>query len=83
MNTNSFCNISLECGCNTNGSLVSICDDTTGLCLCKPNIIGAKCDSCDSGYTGFPDCIQDLFGGQGNLSIEQIIFQYHTGALYY
>ena len=66
----------LECGCNTTGSLVSICDDTTGLCLCKPNIIGAKCDSCDSGYTGFPDCIQDLFGGQGNLSIEQIIFQY-------
>ena len=66
---------SLDCGCNTYGSLVSYCDDTTGMCLCKPKIIGAQCDSCESGYIGFPDCVQDLIGGQGNFVIECMLFR--------
>lgn len=26
------------------------------MCSCKPNIIGDKCDSCNTGYSNFPDC---------------------------
>ena len=66
---------SLECACNMNGSLLSDCDDTTGMCLCKPNIIGAQCDTCETGYIGFPDCVQDLFGGQGNFVIKWMLFR--------
>ena len=26
------------------------------MCSCKPNVIGDKCDSCNTGYSNFPDC---------------------------
>ena len=32
------------------------CDDVTGKCPCRPHVIGLKCDKCEIGYFGFPDC---------------------------
>ena len=40
----------VDCGCNPNGTLNSSCDTTTGVCRCKPNIAGDKCDRCRSGF---------------------------------
>ena len=33
-----------------NGSLGSTCDQDTGVCTCKPNVIGDKCDRCAEGF---------------------------------
>ena len=32
------------------GSVENSCDQTTGLCSCKANVIGLKCDVCRNGY---------------------------------
>ena len=32
------------------------CDNDTGKCECKPHIVGSKCDKCEDGYFGWPDC---------------------------
>ena len=45
----------LACGCNTHGSDGSSCN-SNGVCSCKANIIGSKCDSCASGRFNFPIC---------------------------
>ena len=47
-----------DCKCNERGSVSKSCDNNTGRCTCKPNIVGAKCDQCDEGYYGWswPDC---------------------------
>lgn len=38
------------CNCNTDLSTNTSCDKDTGVCFCKPNVIGAKCDTCEPGY---------------------------------
>ena len=43
------------CGCNTQGSNGNSCSPN-GVCSCKANIIGSKCDSCAAGYSNFPTC---------------------------
>ena len=43
------------CGCSTYGSSSSSCT-SSGICTCKPNVIGAKCTACMSGFYGFPNC---------------------------
>ena len=43
------------CECNDEGSTVHHCNEN-GLCSCKENIVGDKCDSCMEGYSNFPDC---------------------------
>ena len=47
-----------DCKCNERGSVGKTCDNNTGICACKPHIVGAKCDQCDEGYYGWswPDC---------------------------
>ena len=35
------------------GSVNMFCDSKTGKCVCKPNIIGQKCDTCKEGYFSF------------------------------
>ena len=47
-----------DCKCNYRGSVSKSCDNNTGICACKPHIVGAKCDQCDEGYYGWswPDC---------------------------
>ena len=46
----------LACGCNVKGSDAFGCD-SNGLCSCKENVIGDKCDYCkDAGSFPVPDC---------------------------
>ncbi|XP_063440155.1 laminin-like protein epi-1 isoform X2 [Mytilus trossulus] len=49
-----------ECKCNIDGIVYGDlnCDQTTGGCNCKENIINRKCDHCKIGYHTFPACEQ-------------------------
>ncbi|XP_069831051.1 laminin subunit alpha-2 isoform X3 [Dendropsophus ebraccatus] len=55
------------CNCDLIGSLHDICvkdskgatqDLLAGSCYCKPGYAGEKCNQCDLGYKGYPDCVQ-------------------------
>ena len=46
----------LACKCNENGSVGDECDETSGQCTCKNNVIGEKCTQCANGYWGFSEC---------------------------
>ena len=41
------------CNCSTAGSLSAECDDVTGVCVCRANVTGDKCDSCLSQHYGY------------------------------
>ena len=51
----------LACMCNEQGSIGKSCESETGKCSCTPNIGGLRCDKCDDGFYGFPDCEGNLF----------------------
>uniref|UniRef100_A0A8C1KR31 Laminin, beta 1b n=1 Tax=Cyprinus carpio TaxID=7962 RepID=A0A8C1KR31_CYPCA len=36
----------LECKCDPQGSLSTVCDNNGGQCQCRPNILGRNCDTC-------------------------------------
>lgn len=40
-----------ECGCDVSGALSSVCDVTTGQCLCRENVMGRNCDHCQVRHT--------------------------------
>ncbi|KAG1659411.1 Laminin subunit beta-1 [Nymphon striatum] len=42
-----------ECSCDPTGATSAICDDLTGQCKCRLNIVGRRCDRCASGTYGF------------------------------
>ncbi|XP_037106771.1 laminin subunit beta-3 [Syngnathus acus] len=43
----------IRCVCNAEGTLNGgRCDDNTGLCQCKSNVEGPRCDRCKRGYYG-------------------------------
>ncbi|XP_060766752.1 laminin subunit beta-3 [Neoarius graeffei] len=43
----------LRCQCNSAGSEVGRqCDEVTGVCRCKKNVEGARCERCKPGYYG-------------------------------
>ena len=44
-----------DCGCNETGTVR--CDQNTGVCKCKANVVGAKCDSCRANYWNFPGIV--------------------------
>ncbi|XP_065068970.1 laminin subunit gamma-1-like [Rhopilema esculentum] len=46
--------ICVDCGCDLRGVSVSgrICNETTGLCNCKQNVQGSKCDTCKEQFWG-------------------------------
>uniref|UniRef100_H3C8W5 Laminin, alpha 1 n=1 Tax=Tetraodon nigroviridis TaxID=99883 RepID=H3C8W5_TETNG len=41
-----------ECGCDVVGAVSSVCDVTTGQCLCRENVTGRACERCQSGFFG-------------------------------
>ncbi|GLH10959.1 Netrin-A [Gryllus bimaculatus] len=58
-----------SCECDPTGSLSSLCAPLGGLCQCKPNVVGRKCDRCAPGTYGFgPEgckgklCIEGFYG---------------------
>ena len=46
----------LACNCNSQGSNSESCDDLSGNCSCKSNVVGSKCSDCEPGYYEFPNC---------------------------
>ncbi|XP_036049161.1 laminin subunit beta-2 [Onychomys torridus] len=46
-------NGALPCQCDPQGSLSSECNPHGGQCLCKPGVVGRRCDACATGYYGF------------------------------
>ncbi|TMS16035.1 Laminin subunit beta-1, partial [Larimichthys crocea] len=43
----------LSCQCDPQGSQSGECDKVGGQCLCKPNVMGRRCDQCAPGTYGF------------------------------
>uniref|UniRef100_A0AAV2M1Q1 Laminin subunit beta-2-like n=1 Tax=Knipowitschia caucasica TaxID=637954 RepID=A0AAV2M1Q1_KNICA len=43
----------LPCMCDPQGSLSGQCEPIGGQCLCKPNVIGRRCEQCAPGTYGF------------------------------
>ena len=46
----------LECSCNTWGTTENICRQDDGICDCRENVVGERCDKCHSKYYPFPSC---------------------------
>jgi len=38
--------LNLACDCHPYGIIDKQCDATTGMCQCKPNVVGQRCDQC-------------------------------------
>ena len=54
--------------CNADGRVgEDICNAETGVCDCKDNVVGDKCEECAEGYFNFPECTGDLFLLQSEL----------------
>uniref|UniRef100_A0A7N8Y1T9 Laminin subunit beta-1 n=1 Tax=Mastacembelus armatus TaxID=205130 RepID=A0A7N8Y1T9_9TELE len=60
----------LVCQCDPQGSLSGECDKVGGQCLCKPNVIGRRCDQCAPGTYGFGvnGCTTCACHSEGSLS---------------
>uniref|UniRef100_A0AAV2KC57 Uncharacterized protein n=1 Tax=Knipowitschia caucasica TaxID=637954 RepID=A0AAV2KC57_KNICA len=43
------------CQCHTNGSQSDVCEQQTGQCKCRENVIGRQCDQCVPGLWWDPD----------------------------
>ena len=54
-NTYGFNNVTgcLACNCNPSGSLQLQCNES-GICSCRNQSIGARCDACQADYFGLP-----------------------------
>lgn len=44
------------CQCSAEGSHYSRCDRLSGQCVCRPGVVGRRCDACTHGSYGFPSC---------------------------
>ena len=47
-----------ECLCHADGAVDIDCTEDAGICTCKPNIVGEKCDKAAPGYYNFPEVIR-------------------------
>ncbi|XP_075059154.1 laminin subunit alpha-2 isoform X2 [Mixophyes fleayi] len=70
------------CDCDPVGSLHDVCvkdskeateDLLPGSCYCKPGYGGEKCNQCDLGYTGFPNCQQCNCSVKGSINEDPCI----------
>ena len=47
----------VACACDTQGTFGNaVTCNGNGVCSCKANVGGAKCDTCSAGYYNFPAC---------------------------
>ncbi|XP_037076211.1 agrin-like [Pollicipes pollicipes] len=47
------------CGCSAFGSARDDCEQSRGLCVCKPGVFGSKCNKCPEGQTLRPEgCVK-------------------------
>ena len=54
------------CNCGSNWGVTSaICDQSTGKCLCKTNVVGNTCSMCNTGFEPFPYCTRCAAGYYG------------------
>lgn len=50
------------CDCSKFGSVREDCEQMTGRCVCKPNVLGHKCDSCKEGeFLGPYGCTSGIY----------------------
>lgn len=45
-----------DCLCDERKTVSPFCKAGTGLCTCKPNYSGPKCDKCAPGFYDYPSC---------------------------
>ena len=68
--------VCLGCDCNIQGSNSIECD-SYGICTCKENVIGNKCEHCMEGYSNHPDCSKGKVLYLKNLATQiQILVHY-------
>ena len=51
----------LECGCDSEKTLDTICAPGNGKCDCKLGYDGEKCEKCAPMFYGHPACFSKLF----------------------
>ncbi|KAK7883977.1 hypothetical protein WMY93_027100 [Mugilogobius chulae] len=56
----------LACGCSQDGSLSPLCDKFSGQCQCRSGAFGPRCDRCQTGHWGFPNCRPCQCNGQAD-----------------
>ena len=51
------------CDCHTLGSMSSKCNEATGQCVCRENVVGRTCDRCAQNFAGMDElgCKGDPF----------------------
>lgn len=74
-NQTGVCN---PCQCSLNGVdrvNNTICDQNTGMCFCKPNVIGKACDQCQIGFysthNDLLDCVQCKCRSNSTLTVNE------------
>ncbi|VDM61018.1 unnamed protein product [Angiostrongylus costaricensis] len=58
------------CNCDPLGTENGVCDSHSGQCMCKDGFYGEKCDQCDIGYYGYPNCKECKCVGAGAKALE-------------
>ncbi|XP_076372901.1 agrin-like [Tachypleus tridentatus] len=67
----------ISCGCSEYGSVRDDCEQTTGRCVCKPNIKGMKCDNCTSGKVlDHRGCVDESLSRRTSESCDGVTCQY-------
>ena len=52
-----MCFLNVACGCNVRGvEKGDLTCNNTGSCNCRCDVVGDKCNMCQVGHQGFPDC---------------------------
>ena len=57
----------IACECNAEGSEALTCDDGSGKCGCKENVVGDKCSQCEAEHFAFPTCDACMCNAEGSV----------------